>query len=45
MKWWKRFVEKYKKFIEDTGKANQEMWKGRKPSCCSKDKNNLSEGD
>jgi len=39
MRWWKRLVEKWKKFIEDTAKDNGRMWKGKAPSCCVKDKN------
>lgn len=39
MNWWKRLVEKWRKFIEDTGRANDQMWKGQEPSCCDKDKN------
>lgn len=39
MKWWERLVEKWEKFIEETGKANDQMWKGPKPSCCTKDRN------
>jgi len=38
MKWWKRLVEKWKKFIEETAKSNEEMWEGQKPSCCAKKK-------
>lgn len=38
MKWWKRLREKWKKFIEDTAKENEKMWKGQTPSCCAKDK-------
>lgn len=29
-------AEKWKKFIEDTAKANDQVWKGKEPSCCSK---------
>jgi hypothetical protein len=39
MNWWRRLVEKWRKFIEDTSKANEEMWKGQKPSCCAKETN------
>jgi len=35
MNWWKRLVENWKKFIEDTAKANDQMWKDQKPSCCA----------
>jgi len=37
MNWWERLVEKCRKFIEDTAKANEKMWKGQKPSCCAKE--------
>ena len=37
MRWWKRLVEKWKKFSEETAKANDQMWKGQKPSCCAKE--------
>lgn len=36
MNWWKRLAEKWKKFIEDTAQANEQAWKGQKPSCCTK---------
>ena len=36
MNWRERLAEKWKKFIEDTAKVNDRMWKGQKPSCCSK---------
>jgi len=39
MNWWKRLAEKWKRFIEDTAQANDQMWKDQKPSCCVKDKN------
>jgi hypothetical protein len=38
MKWWKKLVEKWKKFIEETGKENDQMWEGKRPTCCVKDK-------
>ena len=43
MNWWKRLVEKWEKFIEDTAKANDQMWKGQKPSCCSKEEQSNEE--
>ncbi len=39
MKWWKRLVERWRRFIAETAEANTEMWKGGTPSCCTKDKN------
>lgn len=33
MNWWKRLVEKWRKFIEDAAKDNDQMWKGQGPSC------------
>ena len=39
MSWWKRLIEKWKEFIEDTAKGNDLRWKGETPSCCAKDKN------
>ncbi len=38
MKWWKKVADKWKKFIEETAKANDQMWKGQAPSCCKKEK-------
>jgi hypothetical protein len=38
MSWWRKLIEKWQKFIEDTGKANEEMWKSQQPSCCIKDR-------
>ena len=38
MKRWKKLVEKWEKFIEEAAKDNEKIWKGRKPSCCNKDK-------
>ena len=38
MSWWKRLAERWNKFMEETAKSNDQMWKGRKPSCCDKDK-------
>lgn len=38
MRWWKRLVEKWKRFIEEAAKDNEKMWKGKRPSCCAKDK-------
>lgn len=39
MNWWERLVEKWKRFIEETAKENEKMWKGENPSCCNRDKN------
>ena len=39
MKWVKRILEKWKRFIEETAKENEKMWKGESPSCCNRDKN------
>jgi hypothetical protein len=36
--WWKRLIEKWRKFLEEGAKANEQMWKGQKPSCCTKEK-------
>jgi hypothetical protein len=33
MNWRERLVEKWKKFVEDAAKDNDQMWKGETPSC------------
>lgn len=29
-------AEKWRKLLEEGAKANEQMWKGQTPSCCSK---------
>ncbi len=37
MRWLKRLMERWKRFIEEAAKANERMWKGQRPSCCAKE--------
>lgn len=34
MKLWKNFINKWRKFLAETARANEKMWQNKPPSCC-----------
>ena len=34
----KTIREKWQRYLKDMAESNEKMWKGRKPSCCEKEK-------
>lgn len=41
----KTIKEKWQKYLEEMTKANEKMWKGRRPSCCDDGKEKKEKED